>query len=62
MEKSEKPMRECLLYEYQLGNNSVIASQNICVAKGQGTVYYATEKLWFKSFRNGDFSLQDGLR
>ena len=28
MEKSKKPIRECLLCEYQLGNNAVIATQN----------------------------------
>ena len=32
MEKSKKLIRECLLYEDQLGNNEVIATQNICVA------------------------------
>ena len=40
----------------------MIATQNICVAKGQGEVYYATAKWWFTRFRNRDFSLQDGLR
>ena len=51
-----------LFYEYQLSDNAVIATQNICVAKGQGTVFYVTAKRWFKRFRNGDFSLQDYLR
>ena len=35
-------------------------TQNICVAKGQGTVSYATAKRWFKRFCKG--SLQDDLR
>ena len=57
MEKSKSPIRECLLYEYRLGNNAVIATQNICVAKG-----HVTAKRWFKSLRNGDFSLQEDPR
>ena len=36
MEKYKKPIRECLLHEDQLGDNAVIATQNIFVAKGQG--------------------------
>ena len=59
MEKSVKPNRKCLLYEYQLGNNSVITTRNICVAKGQEAVSYATEIRWFKRFRDGCFSLHD---
>ena len=35
MEKSKKPIRECLLYEYQLGNNAVIATQNKWLKPGQ---------------------------
>ena len=60
--KSKKPKSECLLYENQLGNNSVIAIQNICVAKGPETVSYITAKRRFKRFRNGYFSLQADLR
>ena len=40
----------------------MMATQNLCVVKGQGTVSYVTAKRWFKRFRNGEFSLQDDLR
>ena len=62
MEKSEKPIYQCLLYEYQLGNNATKATQNICSAKGPGTVYHTTAKRWFNRFRNGDYSLHDDQR
>ena len=57
MHKSKKQIRECLLYEYQLGNNAVITVRNICVAKGQGAVSNVTAKRWFKRFYNGNFFL-----
>ena len=58
MEKSKKPSRECFLYGYQLG---IKVTQNICTANGQGIVYYAYAKRWFKRFRNVGFCLKDDL-
>ena len=54
LEKYKIPIRECVLYEYQLGIRQP--------KKGQGTVSYVTAKQWFKRFRDGDLSLQDDLR
>ena len=62
MEKSKEPIRQCLLYEYQLGNSALKAIQNICAAKGQRAVSHATAKRWFNRFRKGDYSLQDDQR
>jgi hypothetical protein len=50
---------ECLIYEFQLGYNAAIATQNICASKGQGVVSYITAKRWFNRFRDGDFSLRN---
>ena len=46
-------------------HKTVIATQNICVAKGQVAVFHAIQhdsKTVVQTFRNGDFSLQNSLR
>jgi len=59
MQNLKEHIRNCLLYEYQLGHSASKAEQNICLAIGPGVVSNATAWRWFDRFRNGDYSLQD---
>lgn len=62
MENSKDHIRQFLLYEFQLGRNASEATRNICQAKGDGSMSYATACRWFKRFRNNNFSLDDEPR
>ena len=55
-------IRHCILYEFQLGNNASAAARNICAALGDDAVADRTCQGWFKRFRDGDISLEDGPR
>ena len=52
-------IRRCMLYEFQLGNNTSAAARNICATLGQGTVANRICRHWFKRFQEGDISLED---
>ena len=62
MQKSKGHIRQCLLYEYQLGHSASEATRNICSTKGKDAVSTTTAWRWFSRFRNKDYSLQDEIR
>ena len=43
-------IQEFILYLFKLGYNTLEATENICCAKGEGTVNHSTVTRWFQNF------------
>ena len=44
----EATIQEFMLYEFELGNNALEATKNICGMKGEGTIDHSTINRWLK--------------
>ncbi|CAD5214195.1 unnamed protein product [Bursaphelenchus okinawaensis] len=56
---SRRDVRALLLYEFLQQRTASKAVENINTIFGPSVVSYDTAKVWFRSFKNGDFSLDD---
>ena len=43
-------IREHVLYEFELGNNTEKVTENICCAKGDSAIDHRAVTIWFKKF------------
>jgi [histone H3]-lysine36 N-dimethyltransferase SETMAR len=59
MEKSKQHIRHCLLFQYQCQASAAEATRIICSVIAPDAVSIKTAEMWFKRFRNGDYSLED---
>ena len=51
-----------MLYEFQLAQNAVEVTKNICYMKGKSTVNHSTVTRWFKKFHSSCKNLDDQAR
>ena len=51
-----------MFYKFKLGHNAVEATRNICCAKGEDAINYATITRWFKKFCLRSKKLDDQVR
>lgn len=58
-EVKEIQLRYIILYEFQLGHNTVTAVQNICKALGENAIKLRKCQLWYKRFSSGNFCIED---
>ena len=52
MNKQCSLIQKFMLYEFELGSNTVEASKNICCTKGKGSVDHSTVTRCFKKFQS----------
>ena len=53
MSEISLPIRERILYEFELKHNAATEASNMCAARGEGTVSERTCQRWFTRFKNG---------
>ena len=62
MSLSKEHFRHCLLYEYQQGKKAKDAFESLNKVFGDNLVTYPTVTRWYKRFKSGDLSLDDGSK
>ena len=55
-------IRHCLLYEFQLCRNAIVAVENLRKANGDKALSVSQCQRWFAKFRKKDFSVEDEPR
>jgi histone-lysine N-methyltransferase SETMAR len=62
MNSSILNFRQCLLYEFFLGNSAAQAYKNLCVVLKEESPSQTTCQRWFNRFKTGDYSMEDEPR
>lgn len=62
MNYEKEHIRHCILYEFQKKNSATEATRNLQEVFGKETVKDRTVRIWYKKFKNENFSLEDKPR
>jgi [histone H3]-lysine36 N-dimethyltransferase SETMAR len=62
MQFSRRDIKVISIHEFSLGRTATEAKANICRTIGEATLSLHTLRLWFRRFKNRDFSLDDKPR